>query len=224
MSERNYYVLCDDNCKFEGMTKEQIFEAIAEATGNTPVNIDDAFITKIKEQNSNIALKFWIGTQAEYNALESHIEDCFYITTDETDFERLEREVEQLTEDVETLQEKVCEIGWQYLIYGTESIGMYKLKNGVAYIVINENVFIGDNSNLYIQMPVTAADMLFSQLVMIRNTTDLSNPEIITGEVLDNGVLYIENLTPNQEGNVRLACTFSFPYTEINPNYETGEV
>lgn len=35
MSERNYYVLCDDNCRFEGMTKEQIYDAIAENRHDT---------------------------------------------------------------------------------------------------------------------------------------------------------------------------------------------
>lgn len=69
MSERNYYVLCDDNCRFPAMTAEQIVEAIAEATGNVPEHIDDAFITKIKESNKNAALTFWKGTEAEFNAL-----------------------------------------------------------------------------------------------------------------------------------------------------------
>ena len=69
MSERKYYLICDDDCRFEGMTKEQIMAAIAEATGNTPVSIDEAFITKIKELNGNTDLTFWKGTQAEFNAL-----------------------------------------------------------------------------------------------------------------------------------------------------------
>jgi hypothetical protein len=67
--ERKYYVLCRDNCKFEGMTKEQIIAAIAEATGNTPTNIDDAFITKLLDQNKNAAMRLWVGTEAEYNAV-----------------------------------------------------------------------------------------------------------------------------------------------------------
>lgn len=69
MADRKYYVLCDSNCKFESMTKEQIITAIAEATGNTPTDIDAAFITKIKDQNKNSDMRFWVGTQAEYNAV-----------------------------------------------------------------------------------------------------------------------------------------------------------
>ena len=66
---RIYYCICDDNCKFPTMTAEQILAAIAEATGNTPTGVDDAFITKIKEQNAGGALTFWSGTEAEFNAL-----------------------------------------------------------------------------------------------------------------------------------------------------------
>ncbi|MGA4517399.1 phage upper tail fiber protein [Solibacillus silvestris] len=76
---RTYFVICEDNCKFESMTKEQIIAAIAEATGSTPTQIDDAFITKIKEQNAEASTKFWIGTKAEYNAIQSKASDVVYI-------------------------------------------------------------------------------------------------------------------------------------------------
>lgn len=79
MNERNYYVICDDNCRFEGMTKEQIYEAIAEATGTTPTPVDEAFITKIKEQNAQHSLKVWKGTEAQYNALSTKDADTLYI-------------------------------------------------------------------------------------------------------------------------------------------------
>ena len=66
---RTYYCFCDDDCKFPTMTAEQIIAAIAEATGNTPTNIDDAFISKIKDANASRNLTFWAGTEAEFNAL-----------------------------------------------------------------------------------------------------------------------------------------------------------
>ena len=85
MADRKYYVICDSGCKFESMTKEQVFAAIAEATGNTPTDIDAAFITKVKEQNKNTAMRFWLGTEAEYNALEANGEidvDTLYCIKD----------------------------------------------------------------------------------------------------------------------------------------------
>ena len=65
---KQFYCFCDDDCKFPTMTMEQIIAAIAEATGNTPTNINDAVISKIKEANGK-NLTFWHGTEAEFNAL-----------------------------------------------------------------------------------------------------------------------------------------------------------
>lgn len=75
---RKYYVICEDNCKFESMTKEEIFDAIADATGSTPTPVDEAFITKIKEQNANKNTKVWTGTQAQFNALEETDDNTIY--------------------------------------------------------------------------------------------------------------------------------------------------
>lgn len=81
--DRKYYVLCGDNCKFEGMTKEQILAAIAEATGATVTEIDNAFISKIKEINKGATVQIWLGTTAEYNAIQEKRSDVFYIKTDD---------------------------------------------------------------------------------------------------------------------------------------------
>jgi len=72
------------------MTTEQITAAIAEATGNTPTNIDDAFITKIKEMNTNKNLKFWIGTQAQFEELQVKDANTLYIFTDDPMVESVE--------------------------------------------------------------------------------------------------------------------------------------
>lgn len=83
MSGRKYFCFCESNCKFETMTKEQILAAIAQAaeTGLT-IDEDAAFITKVKEMNAGGMVTFWVGTQAQYNALESVDKNCLYIITD----------------------------------------------------------------------------------------------------------------------------------------------
>lgn len=68
---------------FEGMTKEQTYSAIESATGGTVGDIG-AFITSIKEQNNDAALTFWVGTTAQYNALETKPANCLFILTDDT--------------------------------------------------------------------------------------------------------------------------------------------
>ena len=77
MSERNYFVLRDDNCRFPSMTKEQILAAITQAVSTGEIkDVDTGFVTKIKELNKNKQLSFWVGTTAEYNAIETKLENC----------------------------------------------------------------------------------------------------------------------------------------------------
>lgn len=83
-SERNYFVFSENNCKFESLTKEQILSAIEQAVDSGKIkDVDTGFVTKIKEQNKNAGLMFWVGNQAEYNALESKKNNCLYIITDD---------------------------------------------------------------------------------------------------------------------------------------------
>ena len=97
MSGRKYYCFCDSNCKFETMTKEQILAAIAQAaeTGLT-IDEDAAFITKVKEMNAGGMVSFWVGTQAQYNALESVDKSCVYIITDSKKEEELQAKLQEI--------------------------------------------------------------------------------------------------------------------------------
>lgn len=82
---RKYYCFCDSNCKFETMTKEQILAAIAQAVETGSVgDCDTGFITKVKEQNGGGYVTFWVGTMAQFNALETKEASCVYIKTDDT--------------------------------------------------------------------------------------------------------------------------------------------
>ena len=84
------YVICDNNCKFEGMTKEQILAAIAQAVETGTVgDIDAGFITTIKTING-IALKFFVGEQAAYDELsEEEKKNLFAIITNDATKEGL---------------------------------------------------------------------------------------------------------------------------------------
>lgn len=67
--ERKYYCYCDNNCKYETMNKEQILAAIAQAVSTGEIkDVDTGFITTVKTVN-NKSVKFFFGTEAEYNAL-----------------------------------------------------------------------------------------------------------------------------------------------------------
>ena len=103
--ERTYYVICDDNCKFESMTKEEILTAITNAVQQGSFgDIDTGFVTKVKEQNRNVALKFWVGTQAEYNALSPKPNNTFCIITDDEVKKDIETAIADLQVDMTAAQ------------------------------------------------------------------------------------------------------------------------
>lgn len=94
------YVLCDLNCKFEGMTKEQILTAIANAVSTGEIgDINTGFVQTIKTIN-NIPLKFFVGTQAEYNALTAEDKRNLYaIVTDDDSITNIESAIAELLEN-----------------------------------------------------------------------------------------------------------------------------
>ena len=99
------YVICDKNCKFEGMTKEQILTAIMQAVeSGTISNIDAGFITTIKTING-VPLKFFIGEQAAYDELtDEEKKDLFAIITNDTTKEGILNAIEDLRIKTETLE------------------------------------------------------------------------------------------------------------------------
>ena len=108
--ERKYYVLCQSNCKFESMTKEQILTAIEQAvTTGTISDVDAGFITRLVEQNGNKPVKIWVGTQAQYNALTEKDDDTLYITDDANKVDTLENIVYGiLADDHATVKRAQC--------------------------------------------------------------------------------------------------------------------
>lgn len=105
---KKYYCFCGSNCKYETMTREQILAAIVQAVETGEIrDVDTGFVTKIKEKNGGRYVTFWVGTQAEYNALESTAENCVYIITDDAAMEDLRKYVEVTANSCEELAQEV---------------------------------------------------------------------------------------------------------------------
>ena len=91
-----FYVVSDDKCFYEGMTKEQILTAITQAIESHEIHdVDTGFVTTLKEGNANKALTFWVGTTAQYNAIAEKDQNCFYVLTDDTELEDLEAQIQR---------------------------------------------------------------------------------------------------------------------------------
>lgn len=105
---RKYYVFCEDNCKFEGMTKEQIITAIEQAISTGEItDIDSGFITKIKEQNSGADVKIWVGTAAEYNALSAKADDTLYLIKNDSALDDALSRVQYLESAYNNITDKI---------------------------------------------------------------------------------------------------------------------
>lgn len=119
MESGKYYVIGFGNNLIESMTKEQILAAITQAVESHSIaDVDTGFVTTLKEQNSNTGLKFWVGTTAQYNAIEQKDENCFYVLTDDTELDdfaeaiqRLDTTVSGATEQIEQQQTQINNLG-----------------------------------------------------------------------------------------------------------------
>ncbi len=94
------FVFCENNCKYEGMTKEQILTAIMQAVKSGTVgDSDTGFITTVKTINGR-GLKFFVGTQAEYDGLSKTQKDgVFALITNDTTKDGLLEAIRDLQEE-----------------------------------------------------------------------------------------------------------------------------
>ena len=90
MATPTVYVICDQNCRFEGMTKEQILTAITQAVQSGTIgDIDTGFISTVKTINGT-AVKFFYGSQSDYNELSAADKaNLFKVFTDDKTLEDL---------------------------------------------------------------------------------------------------------------------------------------
>ena len=74
MSEqRNVYGFCDDNCKFLVYTREEVLSLLQQAINDgTLQDIDAEYsaITQVIDNNGRNDVRFWVGTEAEFNSLD----------------------------------------------------------------------------------------------------------------------------------------------------------
>lgn len=97
--DNKVYVLDDGANKHEGMTKSEIMDTIVEMmeTGQVTGGI---YIDAVKEQNAGESLKFWVGTQAQYEALPEIDPYIDYKITDANTLQEIDAALAQLKEQL----------------------------------------------------------------------------------------------------------------------------
>ena len=67
------YGVCENNCRYLVYTREQMLALLEQAIADgSLLNIDfeAAAVTKVADINGGTDVKFWTGTEAEFNALD----------------------------------------------------------------------------------------------------------------------------------------------------------
>lgn len=105
-----HYVIREDGIKVEGLTKEQVYEIINGTTGEVPEGVDEEFITKLRELNAGDAVSVWVGTNAEYNAIEEKQEGVLYIIADSTFYEDLEATLTGFDEKIQAVEDNMAQV------------------------------------------------------------------------------------------------------------------
>ena len=183
MSTPTVYVICDQNCKFEGMTKEQILTAIVQAVNEGTIsNIDTGFVTTIKTING-APLKFFVGEQSDYDALpEAQKKNLFAIITNDTTKEGIYNAIRELQTNYQELQKdhgnlktnlqngnfvvdraEYLNFGDYASVNGEDSTGFIEIGTNIRWtgIYILTILKTGYNSTYQKNIPITTAAILF---------------------------------------------------------------
>ena len=136
------FVICDKNCKFEGMTKEQIYAAIVQAVNEGTIgDIDTGFITTLKTING-LPLRFFVGNKAAYDELtDEDKKDLFAIITNDTTKEDIIEAIKILQKDVKGVTNRL------ELLEGKEKVNEYPLTY-YATDALENRIYKATNVNL----------------------------------------------------------------------------
>ena len=101
------YVHDSNKNRYEGLTREQIINAIEQAVEQGEItDLDDGFITKIKELNASQNIQIWVGTTAQFSAIQTKAANTLYILTDDDSADDWDAIAEQL----EATDDKIDEV------------------------------------------------------------------------------------------------------------------
>jgi len=123
------------------MTKEQILAAIVQAVeGHSISDVDTGFVQVLKEQNHGTGLKFWVGSSAEYNALQTIEQDVFYILTDDTELDDMEADIASFRASLEAMGDTVSDLSDTVATHSSqiadmsESLTDIQTRNGFVFL------------------------------------------------------------------------------------------
>ena len=112
------YGFCGANCKHRVLTKDQTENLIQEMAANG-FEVPDNFkpttaVNGVKEQNTGATIKFWKGTNAEWNAWTGDKTDVYPIKTDDVTENHLEKTLNEILNGTAVVSKSINAIYAQY--------------------------------------------------------------------------------------------------------------
>lgn len=172
MATPTVYVICDQNCKYEGMTKEQILSAIMQAVNEGTISdIDAGFITSVKTINGQ-TLRFFMGEKSAYDALsEEQKVGLFAVITNDTTMMHTMQAIEELEANYSALANAIEDI-----IAGERTVGKATSADTTTYIA----TYLESSDK---DLPVMAAEKTNGQARRMIRTGMTYNPSTDTLKV-----------------------------------------
>lgn len=184
---RKYYCFCEDDCKFETLTKEQIYSVLEQAISKGQiVDVDSGFITTIKELNHNIGLRFWVGTTAEYNALAEKEDNVLYIKTDDTSVNDLVELFNEVSAKVDELKKSELVNLSNYGVQIPEGADLDKYTATGTYICSGRTSTKDEYGNTKIKaVSIKHCPTANNFKLRVENFVNLENNNAILQEIID---------------------------------------
>lgn len=122
-----------------------IYQQLLSAYGSLVSPEGTGAVIRVKDTNGGKDVTFWVGTQAQYDALTTKATNCFYVITDAPD---MADHIAYYWEDVEFRHhirkyangsaEAFCQARWDNLSFTTEHKGFYAHNGGRVRVGLEE--------------------------------------------------------------------------------------
>lgn len=108
-----YFVVDENKNLVEALSKEDVYSILEQAIEDgdlSHIEEDSAFVSKLKEANSNNTVRIWLGTMAEFNAIATKDPNTLYIFTDDDSADSWDEIADQVRtnkDDIESLSNNI---------------------------------------------------------------------------------------------------------------------
>lgn len=130
-----------------GTAVKQAVDEAMESMYDNIGNINASNAESVSITNQDTPLTFWLGSENEYNSLESKESNCLHIITDDDNTEKIENDIQKINERIDNMVDYIVEQGtsgqWSYRKWNSGFAECW----GCQTQIVNINNSWGNSSN-----------------------------------------------------------------------------